>query len=326
MRVRAAAVVLVAALASCTLDDVDLTGKRCPCATGWVCDPITNRCVEELIGIDGGVAHDGGMDARSTDAAAPLDANLRMDAPPGIDAAPGVDAPPGIDAPPGVDAPPAIDAGPDPTACDDALAGAMFCDGFEADDGLAAWTMTTGGGATVSRSTALAFRGDASLLAQTTTNGGYMQLKHSYSPITSGELWMRGYMLVPSGSTITHLDTFFLRSSAPPDYDGAVMSLGTELRPFLYINETGDGYAALTPLARDRWTCFEMHIVISATSGSAELYIDGALAGGGTGIDTLPLEGYSLFAVGVTWSNSTQVPTRLYFDEVAMGRTRLPCD
>ena len=322
MRERAAAAVLVAALASCTLDDVDLADKRCPCAVGWACDPRTNRCVEELgstdAGRDAAVPRDAAIDGRARDALSPMDARPSVDG--------GVDAPLGLDAPPGVDAPPVIDAGPDPTACDDTLVGATFCDGFEADDGLAAWTMTTGnGGASVSRTTAVAFRGEAALLAQSTTAGGYMQLKHDFGPVTSGELWMRGYMLVPSASPINHVDTFFLRSSTGPEYHGLVMTVTTELRPYLWVSELASAYRAPDPLVRDGWTCFEMHIAIGA-SGSTTLYVDGSLAAMATGIDTSPSGGYSLFAVGITWASSTQGATQLYFDEVAMGPSRLPCD
>lgn len=30
--------------ASCTVEEIDLGGKRCPCADGWVCDPETELC------------------------------------------------------------------------------------------------------------------------------------------------------------------------------------------------------------------------------------------------------------------------------------------
>lgn len=38
------AFVAVAVAASCTVDDVDLSGKRCPCSAGYVCDAPTQRC------------------------------------------------------------------------------------------------------------------------------------------------------------------------------------------------------------------------------------------------------------------------------------------
>jgi hypothetical protein len=62
------------ALAGCTVADVDLTGKQCPCASGWLCETATNTCVRDP---------------------AMIDARM-IDAPPGGDA---IDAP--IDTPPG---------------------------------------------------------------------------------------------------------------------------------------------------------------------------------------------------------------------------------
>ena len=36
--------VFVVALAACHVSDVDLTGKQCPCPSGWVCRAATNTC------------------------------------------------------------------------------------------------------------------------------------------------------------------------------------------------------------------------------------------------------------------------------------------
>jgi len=37
-------------VAACSVDDLDLTGKRCPCVSGFVCDTATNTCVTSLGG------------------------------------------------------------------------------------------------------------------------------------------------------------------------------------------------------------------------------------------------------------------------------------
>jgi len=54
-----ALLVLVIGLAACSVPDVDLEGKQCPCAAGYVCDKPTNRCFPP--NGDGGV-----IDARGT--------------------------------------------------------------------------------------------------------------------------------------------------------------------------------------------------------------------------------------------------------------------
>ena len=63
-------------LAACNLGEVDLTGKECPCAQGWVCDRSVNECVRALdAGPDAGP--DAGIDAGPRDAGedgGPLDA------------------------------------------------------------------------------------------------------------------------------------------------------------------------------------------------------------------------------------------------------------
>lgn len=50
------ACVAVVLAGSCAPGDVDLSGKRCPCTAGWVCDEASGLCQP-------GGAHDGGLDA-----------------------------------------------------------------------------------------------------------------------------------------------------------------------------------------------------------------------------------------------------------------------
>lgn len=89
-RAAALAAALALALAGCSIPEVDLDGKQCPCASGWTCATATNTCVREPGAIDAadGTLADAGdaAPADATDAAA-LDA---IDAPV-IDA---IDAPP----------------------------------------------------------------------------------------------------------------------------------------------------------------------------------------------------------------------------------------
>jgi len=55
------AVTLAVGLAGCTVGDVDLEGRRCPCADGYVCDSVRNVCVRPGDGAGGADA--GGADA-----------------------------------------------------------------------------------------------------------------------------------------------------------------------------------------------------------------------------------------------------------------------
>src|SRR5262245_14969778 len=43
------------ALGGCVLAEIDYRDKRCPCPTGWSCDPATDRCFETNLQGDGAV-------------------------------------------------------------------------------------------------------------------------------------------------------------------------------------------------------------------------------------------------------------------------------
>jgi hypothetical protein len=55
-------------LASCAVADLDLAGKHCPCADGYVCDPQTDTCVFPASGDDGGRQLDGAVGDANADA------------------------------------------------------------------------------------------------------------------------------------------------------------------------------------------------------------------------------------------------------------------
>jgi hypothetical protein len=64
---RGAAFVVTLA-AACSVGDLDLSGKQCPCAAGWTCDTATNICMQGAVAMDSG-----SDDAGSSDGAAPAD-------------------------------------------------------------------------------------------------------------------------------------------------------------------------------------------------------------------------------------------------------------
>ncbi|MBX7193101.1 MAG: hypothetical protein K1X94_13625 [Sandaracinaceae bacterium] len=139
-----ASVVTSAWGSGCSIEDVDLEGRPCPCATGWVCVAGTcERCEGASCDPDASLA-DASVDAPSADARASLDA-WALDAP-GLDA-PGLDAW-ALDAPsvlddafvpatddafvPGADAfEPPPDAFVLASVCDLPIAGRLWCTGFE---------------------------------------------------------------------------------------------------------------------------------------------------------------------------------------------------
>lgn len=62
---RAVALALVVSLAGCTVPEVDLEGRPCPCVDGYVCDEPTNTCMRT------GTGTDAATDAPPADSSAP---------------------------------------------------------------------------------------------------------------------------------------------------------------------------------------------------------------------------------------------------------------
>ena len=77
------AMLLGLAAGGCSIETFDLTGKQCPCVTGWVCDESSNTCVRDLTMIDAPV---GGGDGQPVDAFDPdaLPADARIDGTPSV--------------------------------------------------------------------------------------------------------------------------------------------------------------------------------------------------------------------------------------------------
>jgi len=305
--------VLVVLLEGCVVEALDLEGRACPCVSGWTC--VDGRCVEgeepDDAGLDAGTPDGGpaGVDAGVIDAG-------RADAGPG-DAGAG-DAGAG-DAGPG-------DAGPpdDPTACDDALAGAFLCDGFEVDDGFAAWSPgAEERDGTVRRVTGGAYRGVGALRADSSLPGARAALVHDIPTTTSGALWLRAYVRVPASAEITHFDLLSLREASDP-FHGVVVAMTD--RTFLYVHETSTAHGMAPLPVRDDWACMELEIQVSDTAGEIRLYVDGAVEVEATGIDTLPAGGHEQLGVGLLFTGATQGATSVLYDEVAVGTSRLPCD
>jgi hypothetical protein len=51
------------ALPACSVDDLDLAGRSCPCVAGWSCDPTTHKCIpDDQAPLDAGTDGAGGAD------------------------------------------------------------------------------------------------------------------------------------------------------------------------------------------------------------------------------------------------------------------------
>lgn len=307
----------------CVLDDVDLEGARCPCAPGWTCGP-GERCVRDgdagapdAGSVDAGVMDGGSIDAAGVDAAS-VDAGAPDGGP---DAGPPDAGSP--DAGPPDAGPP--DAGPDDTACDDVHAGALFCDGFESA-GFLAWDRLRTRDGTVTQSTTTRHRGMGAMHSQTTAGSGRADAEASpLSALSSGELWIRTYLYLPSGFDLVDMNVTTVHEAVSP-YVGVGMGMIAGDRPYIWFGTEGrSAHAPAVTVPRDRWTCWELHIVLDDVSGSADLSIDGVTVAMETGVDTVPGGGMTILVSGLGYTDPTQSSAELFLDELVVDDAPIGC-
>ncbi|MDQ3037536.1 MAG: hypothetical protein M3Y87_34395 [Myxococcota bacterium] len=293
---------------ACVIAPVDHASKPCPCATGYVCDTARDRCVAGSFDagtepLDAGPVdpRDAGVDA--PDAYAPADAGADAD-----------DFDAHIDDP--------------TTACDDLLSDAIFCESFE-DRSMIHWTVREAYDGTVGHTFARAFRGVGSLTASSTAPGGYAErIATVVGGVTDGDLYVRAYVHIPEGAALDH--------SSLVHIGGHRSRTATE--PLAGFNAIG-GFAAmyigagglrmneqLVALPRGVWFCMQYQLHVDDVAGSARLWIDGTPAGELLDIDTRTDSPYVSLGAGVAWSTLAQEPFEVAIDEIAIGRSPLPCE
>jgi hypothetical protein len=231
----------------------------------------------------------------------------------------GSSAPPDAapDAPP-IDAP-SVDA-PDATACDDAFAGALFCDGFESGM-LDRWTAQETNLGTVATAADGPYRGGFRLDARVTSPGGRGFTQRTLAPIASGSLYARLYVHidVPAvdadhGATILSLDAGSINERV------GLATTGGEITNELLLDSTGILPTVMPPVAP--WNCVQLAIVIDDVAGSVALDINGTRMVSLDGVDTLPATGFTRLAVGV----SSLAEFGVEVDELVVATTPIPCD
>ncbi len=315
----------VALAEGCVIPEIDIAGRACPCVEGWRCvDGICVNTAADAAPSDGGL--DAPMDAPIADAPtsdAPIvdasgDARDTSTGDAQVDSAV-VDS--SVDS--GMDT--GMDAGLDETACDDLHSGALFCDGFESP-GLVAWaeTRTTMGSA--SRSTATTYRGDGSLHAETTAGSGRANvIAYELGGRSTGELWARFYLYVPSPYAVTDINVMTIHEDAVP-FGGVGVGIFRGDQPYIYFGTASrTAYAPVATITRDRWTCWQLHVEIGSR-GAADLRIDGVEVAADTDIDTLPSAGFTSIVTGIGYSDPDQVPATVFVDELIIDDSPVGCD
>lgn len=308
--------------AGCVLGDVALDGRPCPCASGWVCDEGENVCVRDARdagGRDGGT-RDAGPDA-TFDAGTDADAmvgdagdDASGDGGGDGDGGGGVDA----DVDGGVDA--GTDAGPPPNI--------LFEDDFERGD-FTRWSYRseTNGAVANVNDAATAHAGARYLRARSTSAGGSGALGYRMgAEYSSGDLWVRTYVRVPSTSNLDRGATFAVFGISMPPWDSASFQIEPDAVS-TYVSTTPRYTEGTESLDRDRWHCVVGHLVVGdAPAGSIDVFVDGVAAVRSLGLDTLSIEGWSVLEVGVSYTAPEQPPTEIWIDDVTLATTPLDCD
>jgi hypothetical protein len=214
------------------------------------------------------------------------------------------------------------DAGPPSSRCGE-LPEAIFCDGFESGD-VAGFRSEVGRGTleVVSDET---FLGDRALRA-TASAGAYAYLARDIAPISAGEIFARMYVRVPSGTPIDPSDYVQLLRIGRESDPGHVHTLA-QAGDIPVLWPEGAPFAATMAFARDRWLCVTVHLVMDAAAGSAELAIDGTPYVRAEGIPIVSRAmGFDEVSVGLVTTGLAQPEISVWFDEVALATTALPCD
>lgn len=298
-------------LFGCAVDELDLEGRACPCVTGWVC--VSDVCVRDR-SMDGGptTGTDGGpMTDTDGGPTTGIDGGPMM----GTDSGPvmGTDGGPTM----GTDGGRTRD-----TTCDGPLGARLFCDGFE-DSDFGAWQGVEADGAgIVERVTDPVYRGRYAMRSYATSTYAVVY-KELFSPTQTDE-WFRAYYYFPSSTG------FPVEVQAVSDADGSYSMVVGAFPPNENIHTHGwAGDRAQTTSAHitpDRWTCIEVHIHTSATTGAIELYFDDTRVAQVTGIDTTSPRGMTTIGAGIIWKETSDPPRTVYVDEVVADTARIGCD
>lgn len=289
----------------------------------------------------------GGSPSEGLDASLPHDAGTHVDAAPGFDAgrAAEPDAMAGDAAVSAADAA-IVDASIDAAAQDAASSAPMdaalatdaaandacvscaeltFSNGFEDSSGWSAPTQING---TLQRTAAQAHSGSSALYASTgpaSSAKTVRQETRAFSNQATGDVWARAWILLPDTTTIdtaTSIATLRIGEGEAPFF-GCAVAIRSDRVELAGVTTT---LSAQTPFPRDTWTCVELHIYIDDDTGSCEAYVDTVVAAQASPLNTVRANGYTALSVGVEYSNGAQPAVELYFDDVAAGTERIPCE
>jgi hypothetical protein len=273
----------------------------------------------------------GSTPAQDAGAPPPIDASATDASHPEPDAAPPDAGPPDTGLPdtgsPDTGAPQPVGE----SACYERFASRLACEGFEVTQPEPPWWRIEEGGSIVQVGTP-AYLGVGATLAKTSAVDGKAFIGRSvFNNLTSGKIYLRSYLYVPSGVPMVGVVVHGMSEGEPPY--GGISVLLSDAAVQLDLHPNGPGVSPTflgedtpVPLRRDRWLCLQMEIGIGG-AGSAKLSVDGTVAAVSTEtIETLPPTGYRNISAGIVYTKSDQQPIQLSLDEVVADTSPIPCD
>lgn len=77
---------------------------------------------------------------------------------------------------------------------------------------------------------------------------------------------------------------------------------------------------------RDTWHCIQLEVKVSDAAGAVTLRLDGTAVQSLTGVNTRPVGGISNGNAGVLYIAPAGATGEVWFDEVALAASPLPCE
>lgn len=197
---------------------------------------------------------------------------------------------------------------------------ALLCSGFDSE-ALPEWTITGAPDSTLAAAEAPRYAGSSALEARVETFNGRSRFIASYPPQTSGTLYLRAWMFVPSGTALENLHTITVGDGDTPDwgvnlefYEGALAVETPTLGPA--------AGAVAVPLGR--WFCVQAEIDLSDDAGAVRASLDHQPAVSLRDADTLPAAGARNLTVGIDHLAQDEAAT-VFFDELLLDLEPTSC-
>jgi len=204
---------------------------------------------------------------------------------------------------------------------------ALLCEGFESPSVM--WDYTTIMNGAVTRTTARSARGAASLDATTDGINDYKYArwgKNNVLPaIMSGDLYVRERMWLSSTTVVNDQLSIMVFGNLASPFPSVNLLLTPGAMTLVVYNGVHIADAA-TDFPRDRWVCVEVHVLVDATAGAGELFIDGSLVTSGSGLDTTVAGGYTNVDVGVHYATPNQLASEMWIDDVVADTSPIGCN